>query len=60
MSNVNIRAIETIQIPAYSGIETLAQISLNGEVDPAVDWIVEPLLSDAMPALVAKPVCCYC
>ena len=56
MSNVNIRAKERLQIPAYSGIETLAQISLNGEVDPAVGWIVEPLLSDDMPALVANAI----
>ena len=56
VSNVNIRAVERLQIPAYSGIETLAQISLNGEVDPAVGWIVEPFLSDAMQALVANAI----
>ena len=41
VSNVNIRAIERLQIPAYSGIETLAQISLNGEVDPAGGKVME-------------------
>ena len=56
VSNVSIKACERLHIPAYSGIETLAQIPFEGEVDPAVNWIVEPLLSDDMPALVANAI----
>ena len=56
VSNVSIKASERLHIPAYSGIETLAQIPFEGEVDPAVNWIVEPLLSDDMPALVANAI----
>ena len=53
LNNVSIKACERLTIPAYSGIETL---SVNGEVDPGVSWIVEPLLSDNIPALVAKAI----
>ena len=51
---MSIKACERPTIPAYSGIETLAQISVNG--NPGESWIVEPLLSDNMPVLVANAI----
>ena len=53
---MSIKACERLKIPVYSEIETLAQISVNGEVDPGESWIVEPFLSDNMPALVANAI----
>ena len=56
LDNVSIKACARLKISVYSGIETLAQISVNGEVDPGESWIVEPFLSDNMPALVANAI----
>ena len=53
---MSIKSCERLAIQAYSGIEELAQISFNGEVDPALTWMVEPFLSDNMPALVANAI----
>jgi len=56
LSNVALKPSERLQIPAYSGIGTLTQVSLTGEIDIAVNWIVEPLLSDDMPTVVANAI----